>query len=286
MPVKPHLDVDDDTGHDTPARRGARPDVGLPGAAGPRAPHQPGLLARRGGRAPTPCPRTGPVILAPVHRSFMDFFVVSEVTPRKIFYMAKDEMWKSPLFGSFLESVGAFPVHRDGADRLALERAQDVLERGDVLILFPEGTRRAGPVVEDLHEGAAFLAARTGAAIVPIGIGGTAEAMPKGSKFVRPVKVHIVVGPPDRRPRALGPGPGAADPGPRAHRAAACRAPKPLRRRRTTGHATSPSATIEPTAEATNPSSTRWGRYVKCTRDVPAGTATAWIRPSGRTRAA
>jgi 1-acyl-sn-glycerol-3-phosphate acyltransferase len=122
------------------------------------------------------------------------------VTPRKIFYMAKDEMWKSPLFGSFLEAVGAFPVHRDGADRLALERAQDVLERGDVLILFPEGTRRVGPVIEDLHEGAAFLAARTGAAIVPIGIGGTAEAMPKGSKFVRPVKVHIVVGPPIEPP--------------------------------------------------------------------------------------
>jgi len=141
-------------------------------------------------------PRTGPVILAPVHRSFMDFFVVSEVTKRKIFYMTKEEMWKSPLLGSFLDSVGAFPVHRDGSDRLAVERAQDVLERGDVLILFPEGTRRAGPVIEDLHEGAAFLAARTGAPIVPIGIGGTAEAMPKGSKFVRPVKVHLVVGPP------------------------------------------------------------------------------------------
>jgi len=148
-------------------------------------------------------PVTGPVILAPVHRSFMDFFAVSEVTKRKIFYMTKEEMWKSPLLGAFLDSVGAFPVHREGADRLALERAQDVLERGDVLILFPEGTRRAGPVVEDLHEGAAFLAARTGAPIVPIGVGGTAQAMPKGSKFVRPVKVHLVVGPPiDAPPRS------------------------------------------------------------------------------------
>ncbi|MGA2522012.1 MAG: lysophospholipid acyltransferase family protein [Acidimicrobiales bacterium] len=141
-------------------------------------------------------PATGPVVLAPVHRSFMDFFVVSEVTPRKIFYMAKDEMWRSRLLASFLDAVGAFPVHREAADRLALDRAQDVLERGDVLILFPEGTRRVGPVVEDLHEGAAFLAARTGAVVVPIGIGGTAAAMPKGSKFVRPVKVHVVVGEP------------------------------------------------------------------------------------------
>jgi len=141
-------------------------------------------------------PGDGPVILAPVHRSFMDFFVVSEVTPRKVFYMTKEEMWKTPLLGPFLDAVGAFPVHRGGTDRLALDRAQDVLERGDVLIVFPEGTRRTGDVVETLHEGAAFLAARTGAVIVPIGIGGTAAAMPKGSKMVRPVKVYVVVGDP------------------------------------------------------------------------------------------
>ncbi len=141
-------------------------------------------------------PASGPVILAPVHRSNIDFLVVSEVTRRKLFYMAKDSLWRSPRFGSFLESIGAFPVHRQGADRLALDRAQDVLERGEALILFPEGTRRTGPVVEELHEGAAFLAARTGAPIVPIGIGGSAAAMPKGSKMVRPVKIHVVVGDP------------------------------------------------------------------------------------------
>jgi 1-acyl-sn-glycerol-3-phosphate acyltransferase len=141
-------------------------------------------------------PATGPVILAPVHRSNIDFLVVSEVTKRKLFYMAKDSLWKSPRFGTFLESIGAFPVHREGADRLALDRAQDVLERGEALFLFPEGTRRSGPVVEDLHEGAAVLAARTGAPIVPIGIGGSAAAMPKGSKMVRPVKIHLIVGAP------------------------------------------------------------------------------------------
>src|ERR1039458_7474058 len=93
-------------------------------------------------------PATGPVILAPVHRSNIDFLVVSEVSRRKLFYMAKDSLWKAPRFGTFLESIGAFPVHREGADRLALDRAQDVLERGEALFLFPEGTRRSGPVVE------------------------------------------------------------------------------------------------------------------------------------------
>ena len=141
-------------------------------------------------------PAEGAVIVAPVHRSFMDFLVAAQTTRRKLFYMAKDDLWRSPRFGRFLESIGAFPVNREGTDRLAMARSQSVLERGEALVLFPEGTRRAGPVIEDLHEGAAFLAARTGAPIVPVGIGGTAEAMPKGSKFVRPVKVHVVVGPP------------------------------------------------------------------------------------------
>lgn len=141
-------------------------------------------------------PAAGPVIIAPVHRSFIDFFVASEVTGRKLHYMAKDSLWKRPRFGLFLQSIGAFPVHRESADREALRRAQNVLEAGEVLVLFPEGARRTGPTVGDLHEGAAFLAARTGATIVPVGIGGTLSVMPKGTRYPRPSKVHMIVGDP------------------------------------------------------------------------------------------
>ena len=147
-------------------------------------------------------PASGPVIIAPVHRSFIDFFVASEVTDRKLHYMAKDSLWKNPTLGRFLTSVGAFPVHRESADREALRRAEQVLEAGEVLILFPEGERRTGPVVEALHEGVAFLAARTGATVVPVGIGGSASVMPKGKKVPRPRHIHLEVGetlpPPER----------------------------------------------------------------------------------------
>jgi len=142
----------------------------------------------------TPVPSDGGVILAPIHRSFIDFFVVSEATRRRLFFMTKEEMWDSRLLGRVLDSTGAFPVRREGTDRLSLARAQAVLERGEVLVLFPEGTRRSGPKVQDLQEGAAFLAARTGAAIVPVGIGGTSESLAKGAKIPRPVKVHLVLG--------------------------------------------------------------------------------------------
>lgn len=141
-------------------------------------------------------PTSGPLIIAPVHRSFIDFFVASEVTSRKLHYMAKDSLWKRPRFGKFLVSVGAFPVNRQSADREALRRAQRVLDAGEVLVQFPEGERRSGPVVEGLHEGVAFLAARTGAVIVPVGIGGSATVMPKGKRIPRPRRIHLVVGTP------------------------------------------------------------------------------------------
>jgi 1-acyl-sn-glycerol-3-phosphate acyltransferase len=144
----------------------------------------------------TSVPEKGAVILAPVHRSLIDFFVVSEAVPRarELFFMAKDDLWHSRILGKFLDSTGAFPVHREGTDRLALRRAEEVLKHGHVLVMFPEGTRRTGVPVQDLEEGAAFLAARTGAAIVPVGVGGTTESLPKGSRLPRPVKVHLVLG--------------------------------------------------------------------------------------------
>ncbi len=140
-------------------------------------------------------PETGPVILAPVHRSFADFGFAAFCTHRKLFFMTKDEMWHNKLLGKLLLSVGAFPVHRESADREALQRAEEVLRRDSPLVLFPEGTRREGPVVEDLMEGAAFLSARTEAPIVPIGIGGSDLAMPKGSAIPKPRTIQVVIGP-------------------------------------------------------------------------------------------
>jgi 1-acyl-sn-glycerol-3-phosphate acyltransferase len=139
-------------------------------------------------------PATGPVILAPVHRSFADFGFVAFCTKRKLFFMAKDSLWNNKWLARLLPYVGAFPVHRESADREALQRAEEVLNRGQCLVLFPEGTRRAGPSIENLMEGAAFLSARTGAPIVPIGIGGSDLSMPKGSAIPKPYTIQVVVG--------------------------------------------------------------------------------------------
>jgi 1-acyl-sn-glycerol-3-phosphate acyltransferase len=139
-------------------------------------------------------PSDGPYILAPVHRSNADFAFAVFVTPRKTFFMAKDNLWHSKALGRFISSMGAFPVHRGSADRASLKAAEAVLRAGEPLVLFPEGTRQEGPELGPMHEGAAFLAARTGAPIVPIGISGTDRALPKGAKLPRPVRAKVVIG--------------------------------------------------------------------------------------------
>ncbi len=141
-------------------------------------------------------PRTGPFVLAPVHRSFVDFGLVSAVTRRRMGYMGKESLWKSKAFGAFITMLGAYPVNRGAPDREALRRTLDILEKGEPLVLFPEGTRRTGPVIEHLHEGAAFVASRAGVPLVPVGIGGSEQGLPKGKRLPRPVKIHVIVGEP------------------------------------------------------------------------------------------
>ena len=141
-------------------------------------------------------PKAGPFVLAPVHRSFIDFGLVSAVTRRRMGYMGKESLWRSKFLGSFISMLGAYPVNRGAPDRDALRRTLNLLEAGEPLVLFPEGTRRTGPVIEHLHEGAAFVASRAGVPLVPVGIGGSERALPKGKTLPRPVKIHIVVGPP------------------------------------------------------------------------------------------
>ena len=141
-------------------------------------------------------PPTGAYVLAPVHRSYVDTPITACVTRRRIRFMGKDSMWKYPAFGSLISALGAFPVSRGTADREALQRCVTVLAAGEPLVLFPEGERKDGPVVQPLLDGAAYIASKAGVSIIPVGIGGSDRVMPRGAKFVFPRKVRVMIGAP------------------------------------------------------------------------------------------
>ncbi len=148
-------------------------------------------------------PAEGPFLLAPVHRSIIDTPISSGVTRRRMRFMGADKYWKSKYFGRLLSALGGFPVTRHSADREALQRCIAVLEGGEPLVLFPEGERKSGDVVHPLFDGATYIAAKAGVPIIPVGIGGSERAMPKGAKFIHPRKVHGVVGAPIQVPVGL-----------------------------------------------------------------------------------
>jgi 1-acyl-sn-glycerol-3-phosphate acyltransferase len=141
-------------------------------------------------------PRTGPFVMAPVHRSFIDFGLASGTTRRPMGYMGKESLWKNKYFGAFISHLGAYPVNRGAPDRESLRLTLELLEKGTPLVLFPEGTRRSGPVIEHLHEGASYVAAKAGVPVIPVGIGGSERALPKGKALPRLVRIHILVGEP------------------------------------------------------------------------------------------
>lgn len=141
-------------------------------------------------------PADGAFILAPVHRSNLDFAIVLICSKRRMRYLAKDSLWKGQGFwAKVFTALGGIPVARGTADRAALTTCIEVLEAGEPLVMFPEGTRQHGPEVKELFDGPAFVQSRTGVPIIPVGIGGSEAAMPKGARIPKPHKVTVVVGP-------------------------------------------------------------------------------------------
>ena len=136
----------------------------------------------------------GAAIYAPVHRSNLDSPLIAAGADRRFRVLAKQSLFKYAPAKWFIASLGAFPVERGAADRQALRTAVELLERGEPMLVFPEGTRQEGPEVGEVFDGVAYLAAKSGAVVVPIALAGTEESMPPGVRFPRRSEVVIVVG--------------------------------------------------------------------------------------------
>ena len=138
-------------------------------------------------------PAEGPVILASNHRSFFDPFVIGTMTRRPVYYVAKKELFTyNRLLSWLLNALGAFPVDRGAGDQDTIETAKAILGRGEIVLMFPEGTRTRPGALGKPKRGVGRLALETGAPVVPIAIIGT-EDIRRGWR-IRPRKVRLRAG--------------------------------------------------------------------------------------------
>jgi glycerol-3-phosphate dehydrogenase (NAD(P)+) len=157
---------------------------------------------RRLGREHIP---SGGVILAANHRSFLDPFIIGCCLPRPIYFVAKRELFKNPIVGWFLNCMGAFPVKRGESDEESVATALALLEGGQAIVIFPEGTRiRSGSLAEP-KRGVGRLALQSGAPVVPIAITGSEHA--RDGWKIKPARVHIRCGAALTYPRVDDPSP-------------------------------------------------------------------------------
>ncbi|CAH8771480.1 lysophospholipid acyltransferase family protein [Paenibacillus dendritiformis] len=131
-------------------------------------------------------PKEGGVVLCSNHISLLDPPAIGILLKRRIRFMAKAELFNIPVFGAAIKALGAFPVKRGGVGKETIRTAFQLLQDGDIMGIFPEGTRNTDQSTA-AKKGAAMIALRSGAAVVPVAIIGS-------YKLFR--KTRVVYGPP------------------------------------------------------------------------------------------
>jgi 1-acyl-sn-glycerol-3-phosphate acyltransferase len=142
-------------------------------------------------------PRSGPLLICPNHSATLDPPLVPAFVPRAdTWSMAKSEFFRRPFIAFIYRSYHSFPVVRHTADRAALKRTFDLLKAGNAVIIYPEGTRVESGVLAQPEPGAGFIAQKAGCPVLPVGLTGTRECLPKGAKWPRRTRVTITFGKP------------------------------------------------------------------------------------------
>jgi 1-acyl-sn-glycerol-3-phosphate acyltransferase len=139
-------------------------------------------------------PRRGPVILASNHRSDIDPIVLACSVARRCTFLAAAELLARPGLGRLIRPFPVVPIRRGRFDRRAIEECLARLDRGEALVIFPEGNIAADGGPQSAHDGLAFLAARAGVPIVPVQIMGTHEVWPSGSAWPRRGRITVCIG--------------------------------------------------------------------------------------------
>ena len=145
---------------------------------------------------PERVPRTGPVILAANHASFIDPPLVGSGLTRDINYLARESLFRFPVVGAILRSWNAVPVDRDGGGAKGLKIILGRLLAGGGIILFPEGTRTKDGNLQSARSGIGLTVIKSAAPVVPVRVFGTFAAYGRNHKFPRPKKIVVKYGVP------------------------------------------------------------------------------------------
>jgi 1-acyl-sn-glycerol-3-phosphate acyltransferase len=149
-------------------------------------------------------PRTGSLLVVANHLSVSDPPILGVSLGRRVFFMAKEELFKNRLSGYFVRQFGAFPVYRRRSNLDAVRKAGQVIQDGKALVMFPEGKRSKVGSLQVAQFGSAFIACHNQVSILPVGITGT--EMIRGLSWIwqRP-KINFVIGKPFQLPENQGP---------------------------------------------------------------------------------
>ncbi|MEW6616629.1 MAG: lysophospholipid acyltransferase family protein [Thermodesulfobacteriota bacterium] len=141
-------------------------------------------------------PRSGGVILAPNHISYLDPLLLGVGVKRKVYSMAKEELFKNAILRFIMTHLKAFPVKRGRVDRYALKRSLQILNQGKVLNVFPEGTIPLNSNTIEGKPGVAWLALKANVPVVPVKIIGSEKLLPDGKVFPKMGRARIIFGQP------------------------------------------------------------------------------------------
>ncbi len=142
-------------------------------------------------------PHKGGVLLCGNHTSYIDPPALGAGCPRPVHFMAKEPLFRVPVLGWLIKGVGAFPVRQHTADRAALRMAIDLLQKGECVGMFPEGTRNMDPgTLMPPEPGVGLIALRAGVPVIPVALINTAKLLPPHSIFFRLSRVKVIYGEP------------------------------------------------------------------------------------------
>ncbi|AFY52713.1 1-acyl-sn-glycerol-3-phosphate acyltransferase [Rivularia sp. PCC 7116] len=139
-------------------------------------------------------PRNGPLVIVSNHASNFDPPIVSNSVRRPVSYMAKEELFKIPVLKQVIELYGAYPVNRGSSDRNAIRKALEYLNNGWAVGIFLQGTRTKDGRITDPKKGAALIAAKAKAPLIPVCLCGTQDIEQKGYAIPQRVPVTVRIG--------------------------------------------------------------------------------------------